>query len=86
VFDVFRFAWFAVRTFMGVIALILAAYAAMWLFVRIHSVAMRNEDPNAALNRVKSYYAQVGQGRNPASSSPSESSDCRTGSVSACRR
>ena len=31
--DVFRFAWFAVRTFLGVIALVLTLYAAMWAFV-----------------------------------------------------
>ena len=83
---VFRFAWFALRTFFGVLALILAAYGAMWLFVRIHSVSMPNEDPDAALSRVKSYNAQVDRGRDPASSSPNQSSDCRTGRVSACRR
>jgi hypothetical protein len=33
--DVFRFAWFAVRTFFGVIALILAAYMALYLFVKV---------------------------------------------------
>jgi len=33
--DVFRFAWFAVRTFLGVIALILAGYVALYLFVKV---------------------------------------------------
>ncbi len=33
--DVFRFAWFAVRTFFGVIALILVAYVALHLFVSV---------------------------------------------------
>jgi hypothetical protein len=83
---VFRFAWFAMRTFFGVLALILVAHAAMWLFVRVDSMSMRNADPNAALERVKSYNAQVDRGRDPAGSSPSQTSNCRTGRVSACRR
>lgn len=33
--DVFRFAWFAARTFFGVIALVLAAYVALDLFVSV---------------------------------------------------
>jgi hypothetical protein len=36
VFEVFRFALFAVRTFFGVILLILALYAALWVFVKVH--------------------------------------------------
>jgi hypothetical protein len=56
--DVFRFAWFAVRTFVGVGALLLAIYAAMWVFIKIHSTAMGNADPDAALRRVMSYNAQ----------------------------
>jgi hypothetical protein len=55
--DVFRFAWFAVRTFFGVAALMLAIYAAMWVFVKIHSTAMASADPDAALRRVMSYNA-----------------------------
>jgi len=56
-FDVFRFAWFAVRTAFGLIALLLAAYAALWLFVKILSMGPGNADPDAALRRVKSYDA-----------------------------
>lgn len=56
-FDVFRFALFAVRTFFGVILLILALYATLWVFVKVHSAAMGNVDPDAALRRVKSYNA-----------------------------
>lgn len=56
-FEVFRFALFAVRTFFGVILLILALYAALWVFVKVHSAAMGNADPDAALRRVKSYDA-----------------------------
>jgi len=56
--DVFRFAWFAVRTFFGVGLLLLALYAAMWVFVKIHSSAMGDVDPDAALRRVMSYNAQ----------------------------
>lgn len=58
-FDVFRFALFAVRTFFGVIALILVLYAALWVFVKVHSAAMGNADPDAALGRVMSYNAQA---------------------------
>ena len=58
-FEVFRFALFAVRTFFGVVLLILALYAALWVFVKVHSVAMGNADPDAALRRVKSYNAQA---------------------------
>ena len=43
--DVFRFAWFAVRTFLGVIALVLALYAALWLFVKVLSLAPGGTDP-----------------------------------------
>lgn len=43
-FDVFRFAWFAVRAALGLIALILAAYAALWLFVKILSMGPGNAD------------------------------------------
>jgi hypothetical protein len=46
--DVFRFAWFVVRTFFGVIALVLTLYAALWLFVHILSAAPANADPHAA--------------------------------------
>jgi uncharacterized oligopeptide transporter (OPT) family protein len=59
VFDVFRFAWFAVRTFLGFIGLTLVAYAALWLFVKIDSMATRNVDPDAALRRVRSYNEQA---------------------------
>jgi hypothetical protein len=56
--DVFRFAWFAVRTFFGVIGFVLTLYAALWLFVKIQSAAPANADPGAALRRVNSYNSQ----------------------------
>lgn len=77
-FDVFRFALFAVRTFFGVIALTLVLYAAMWVFVKVHSAAMGNSDPDAALRRVTSYNAQAvrhGDGK-AAAASPGRRSDC----------
>ena len=55
--DVFRLAWFAVRTFFGVVVLVLSLYAALWLFVKILSAAPGNVDPGAALRRVKAYNA-----------------------------
>jgi hypothetical protein len=56
-FDVFRFAWFAVRTFFGVIALVLTLHAALWLFVQILAAGPGNADPDATLRRVMSYNA-----------------------------
>jgi hypothetical protein len=55
VFDVFRFAWFAVRTFFGLILLLVALYGALWLFVEVDSALRGNADPDAALRRVKLY-------------------------------
>ena len=54
--DVFRLAWFAVRTFIGVIALVLAALS---LFVKILSAAPSKDEPGAALRRVESYNSQA---------------------------
>lgn len=54
-FDVFRFAWFAVRTFLGPIALVVTLYGALWLFVKIDSTLRVDADPDAALRRVKLY-------------------------------
>jgi len=51
VLEVFRFAWFAVRTFFGVIAFVLALEAALWAFVKIHSTLMSNADTDTALKR-----------------------------------
>jgi len=55
VFDVFRFAWFAVRTFLGLIGVVLTLYGALWLFVKLDSTLRGNADPDAALRRVKLY-------------------------------
>jgi hypothetical protein len=83
--EVFRFALFATRTFFGVILLILGLYAALWVFVKVHSVAMGNLDPDAALRRVKSYNAQaIGhQDGKAAAASPAGRSDC-AGARSGC--
>jgi hypothetical protein len=58
-FDVFRFAWFAVRTFLGLIVLAVALYAALWLFVKLLQADPGSDDPGAALQRVNSYNAQA---------------------------
>ena len=80
-FEVFRFALFAVRTFFGVIALILALYAGLWLFVKVHSAAMGGTDPDAALRRVMSYNRKpvgndstIGRGALPRSAHPADPS------------
>jgi hypothetical protein len=36
--DVFRFAWFAVRTFFGIGLLILAVETSMWMLLKVHSM------------------------------------------------
>ena len=56
--DVFRFAWFAIRTFLGLIALVLALYGALWLFVKVDSDLRGDADPDAALRRVNLHNAQ----------------------------
>jgi len=57
VLDVFRFAWFAFRTLLGVILLVLAMEAAMWVLVKLHSMAAGSASPSAASRRVMSYSA-----------------------------
>ncbi len=75
--DVFRFAWFAVRTFAGFVLLVLTIYAALWVFVKIDSMATRNADPDAALRLVKAYNAQrIGQVRKPRAVPPAGANDC----------
>jgi hypothetical protein len=87
VLDVFRFAWFAVRTSLGFIGLTLAAYAALWVFVKIDSMGTRNVDPDAALRRVNSYNAQrMGQDRKPQAVPPAGPSDCGATRAAACDR
>jgi hypothetical protein len=88
VFEVFRFALFAVRTFFGVILLILALYAALWVFVKVHSAAMGNADPDAALRRVMSYNAQAirREAGKAAAVSPAGRSGCSPARVAACDR
>jgi hypothetical protein len=78
VLEVFRFALFAVRTFFGVILLILVLYAALWAFVKVHSAAMGNADPDAALRRVKLYNSQAIRQRDGkfAAVPPAHRSDC----------
>ena len=54
--DVFRFAWFAVRTFFGAIALVLAAYVALQLLVRVlqWGDVQQGHQPMIAARTVKS--------------------------------
>jgi hypothetical protein len=85
--DVFRFVWFAVRTFLGVIALVLALYAALWLFVKVDSTLRGNVDPDAALRRVKLYNAQAGTQRREADpASPAATKGCNPAGAFACDR
>jgi len=86
--DVFRFAWFAVRTFFGVCLLILALYAALWAFVRIHSGLAPSADPDAALKRVMSYNARGSKHAYGRATlvSPAARNDCSATRVAACDR
>ena len=75
--DVFRFAWFAVRTFAGFVLLVLTIYAALWVFVKIDSMATRNARPDPALRLVKAYNVQrIGQVRKPRAVPPAGANDC----------
>jgi len=80
---VFRFAWFAVRTLFGVIALILAGHVALSILVTVHSVAARDVDPNATLNRVKSYNEQRAHSRRATTTQVSKS-QCEGAVAVAC--
>jgi hypothetical protein len=84
--DVFRFAWFGVRTFFGICGLILALYMAMWAFVRLHSAMAGNADPDAALKRVMSYNApKIGrEDGKVAARSPTARSDCGAARAATC--
>ena len=85
--DVFRFAWFAVRTFFGVGALLLAMYVAMWVFVKIHSTAMGNADPDAALRRVMLYNGQgIQKVRKTPAALPGGTSNCSADRGATCDR
>jgi hypothetical protein len=82
--DVFRFAWFAVRTFFGIGLLILAVETSMWMLVKVHSMATGSLESEAALRRVNSYHAsEISHKDRPAapvsSGSPSRP-DASTGS------
>ena len=84
---VFRFAWFAVRTFFGVIALVLGLYAALWLFVRVLSAAPGNPGPAAALGRVRSYNAPAtGREQTTVAAPNDNSSACPESRSARCER
>jgi len=85
--DVFRFAWFAVRTFLGVILLVVTLYAALWLFLKILSAAPGNDDPGAALGRVNSYNARAAARDRPVPAIPQEhSARCSDSRDTGCDR
>jgi len=85
--EVFRFAWFAVRTAFGLIALILVAYAALWLFVKTLSMNPGNAEPDAALRRVMSYNApRAVQGRTVPAVGRTGTNGCDAPRAVACRR
>jgi hypothetical protein len=87
VFDVFRFAWFAVRTFLGLIGLVLTLYGALWLFVKVDSTLRGNADPDAALRRVRSYNAQAARlDRKDQAAAPARTNDCDAARTVACDR
>ena len=58
-FDVFRFAWFAVRTFFGILLLVLVLRGALWTLVKLHSAAMAHAKPAAATYRVPASSASI---------------------------
>ena len=86
-FDVFRFAWFAVRTFIGVILLVVTLYAALWLFVKILSAAPGNDDPGAGVRRVNAYNARAAAGDRAVPAIPQDrTARCSESRVAGCDR
>ena len=78
--DVFRFAWFAVRTFFGVILLTLCAYVALWAFVKLHLATPGHADPDATLRLVNAYNSwRIGQDRKPNDVTPTRARDSELG-------
>jgi hypothetical protein len=87
VLDVFRFAWFVVRTFAGFVLLVLTLHAALWVFVKIDSMATPSADPDAASRLVKGCNAQrIGQVRKPRGVSPAGTNDCGAARRAECGR
>ena len=83
--DVFRFAWFAVRTFIGFILLVFSIYAATWVLVKIHSMATRDVDPDAAPRLVNSYNARaIGKDQKDARRSAPAPKDCNQVATAQC--
>ena len=68
--------------------LILALYAALWAFVRIHSGLAPSADPDAALKRVMSYNARGSKHADGRATlvSPGVRNDCSATRVAACDR
>ena len=64
-FDVFRFAWFAVRTFFGILLLVLVLRGALWTLVKLHSAAMAHAKPAAATYRVPASSASITTPQSP---------------------
>ena len=58
-FDVFRFAWFTVRTFFGILLLVLVMRGALWTLVKLHSAAMAHANSPAATYRVPASRASI---------------------------
>ena len=84
-FDVFRFARFAVRTFLGLILLTLCAYVALWAFVKVHSALAGNADPDAALRLVNAYDSRrIAQDRKPNDVTPTGANDCGSAPTAPC--
>ena len=76
-FDVFRFVWFAVRTFLGAILLTLCAYVALWALAKVHSALAGNADPDAALRLVNAYNSQrIKQDRKPSAVTATGAKGC----------
>jgi hypothetical protein len=83
--DVFRFAWFAFRTFFGVILLTLCAYVALWALVKVHSATAGNADSDATSRLVNAYNSgRIGQDRMPNAVTPTKARDCNSARAVAC--
>lgn len=82
--ELWRFVGFAIRTFLGLIALALIAYGALWLFVKGTSLVPGRGNPDDALKRVQSYNNAIVTERNMRAAPTNTPDKCLLGQDPAC--
>lgn len=83
--ELWRFVWFTIRTFLGLIGLALFAYGALWVFARGTSLVPGRGNPDDALKRVQSYNNAIVAERNRRAGSLNAEDKCSSGQGPACK-